>query len=350
MFPERYFALHGSYYGRNYGDTLILRIVANWMQEENVNVVLPFVDSNLEKREITGDSTQFPGFSNIAGLIYGPGGYFGEPPGSLKHRLRWSIRCFRRHLIWHNQLIKNDIPYMMVGMGVGPISNLLIRRKIVHIFKGAQYISVRDDVSKSYLVRWGVDADRIDVFPDVATTLKRKSEKFEEEKIRIGVHLPGCDKLKNAHILYEFIKGLCDKHQVYIIEDGEHQTQNRGQGLLKSLDGYSFELLSYEGPDRLTKALEGMSLVFTTKLHVGIVSYALNVPVISIPLHTKTKRFYEQINRQKYCIDPDLISTSVLSELFEEALVTRNVTNELLESADENRLLVKEFIRKVSFK
>ena len=73
--------LHGSYYCRNFGDTLILSIVNNWIKEYSQKTIvdLPFVTSEKEALEILNSKLQKTNFHELDGLIFGPGGYFGEP-------------------------------------------------------------------------------------------------------------------------------------------------------------------------------------------------------------------------------------------------------------------------------
>src|SRR6202007_2101045 len=46
----------------------------------------------------------------------------------------------------------------------------------------------------------------------------------------------------------------------------------------------------------------GVDGIVTTKLHVGIVGCAMEKPVISMPGHSKTPRFYKQVGLSEQCI------------------------------------------------
>ena len=61
--------VHGSYFGRNFGDTLILRIVVNWVREYNPQAIifLPFVTSDEEAIEILGHKNQEYRLSDMDG-------------------------------------------------------------------------------------------------------------------------------------------------------------------------------------------------------------------------------------------------------------------------------------------
>jgi len=344
---KKIIAVHGSYYGRNFGDTLILKIVADWVKDADPEMVveLPYVASDAEEIEILGVAKGFSGFSSLSGVIFGPGGYFGEPPKPFFQKLKWSAKCYKRHLSWLKRIHKYNIPYLIVGVGVGPISNVLLRRQVVKLFEGARLISVRDDVSKTFLVRWGVDPDRISVVPDVATTLRAASMGSQKSAKKIALHLPDVDQfVDSVNDVYEFVNDIADKYEIYIIEDGEGQLGNRNSGLLRALSERDYHLVYYEGPDKLLQKIEEMDVVLTTKLHVGIVGYALNKPVISIPMHTKTKRFYLQVGRNKYCVSPEKVSLNVLRGLFEECLTLKSFRNEIRDESLRNKLLVKQFI------
>src|SRR5690554_4740536 len=94
--------LHGAYSVRNFGDTLILKIVKEWINEHSpmVEVILPFATCEMESFEITNKPLNKIQIKELDALIFGPGGYFGEPPVNFLRRLRWTFRNYKKHLSW----------------------------------------------------------------------------------------------------------------------------------------------------------------------------------------------------------------------------------------------------------
>lgn len=348
--------LHGSYYGRNFGDTLILNIIKNWIEEASPNseIILPFVTSEQEAIEILGKPSSQKKIKELDGLIFGPGGYFGEPPGSFLNRFRWALRNYKRHLVWNNILYKNNIPYIIVGVGVGPLSFFFSRSKVVKLFNNAKRVSVRDKYSKEYLVKWGVKSEKIIVTGDVALTLKPDINlDLDKVKSRVAIHFPGMN-LENEGKLQDFIKFITflqRENDVFLLEDQAGQFgYNKKHSLKKVFEdhGLKIDVIQYINPNTLINNLQKIDLIITSKLHVGIVGYALGKKILSIPKHSKTVRFFEQIEQEKFCIPFQTINFSLLMEKYEELKYIDNSYNNQYNIAIKNKEIVFEFIKGLS--
>jgi len=341
--------LHGSYFGRNFGDTLILHIIKNWIEEysKDTKINLPRVKSKKEAQEILNAENLNVNIAELDGMIFGPGGYFGEQPGSFLRRLKWSIRNYNRHIRWNNKLFRSNVPYIIVGVGVGPLSFRFIRKGVVKLFKNADFVSVRDKYSKQYLIEWGIDPEKITIVPDVALTLQPEN-RTQNKIAKIALHYPN-DNLVNSGKLNEFvqfIRTIQDSNEIYLLEDSEGQYLNNNKNNIKNIlgdHGIVLPLIQYEGPKKLIKNLQNVDGIITTKLHVGIVGYSLGKKVLSIPNHTKTVRFYEQINREKFCIPLKKIDTGMLVDKFEQ-LNSMDSNNILFDDALKNKKIVFQFL------
>lgn len=324
---EKVVALHGSYFGRNFGDTLILWIIKTWIEEANQDfkVVLPFVNSKLEAFEILEKENGKEKLEDADALIFGPGGYFGEPPWGFLRKLRWTFRNYKRHLKWNRILYKNKIPYAIIGVGVGPLSFGFMRRKVVKLFKNAAIISVRDKYSKQYLIDWGIETSKIQVVSDVALTLSPKKDVNTKVSTRetVGIHLNNLSKytVDKQEAIIDFVIDLDNSHDLFLIEDVRNQVDFNKEGnvgyILKS-KGLTPKVLKYERPSKLIENLSSFNYLITSKLHVGIVGYATGIPVLSIPFHSKTIRFYEQIKRDRFCMYNRDFNKDLLLSLFSE--------------------------------
>src|SRR5690554_5036992 len=92
-------ALHGSYYGDNFGDTLFVIEYINWLKElqgyNNDNIFLPFAGDRV--RDLV-EVSNFAGIKSIYKsdvVVFIGGGYLGEPS---KRVGIWSLRLIIRHL------------------------------------------------------------------------------------------------------------------------------------------------------------------------------------------------------------------------------------------------------------
>jgi len=343
--------VHGSYFGRNFGDTLILRIVVNWVREYNPQAIifLPFVTSDEEAIEILGHKNPEYRLSDMDGLIFGPGGYFGEPSGGLIKRLIWSWRNFQRHIRWNKYLYKGKIPYMIVGVGVGPLSFPFIRKGVAKLFLNSKYIAVRDKYSLQYLIDWKVPKDRIYVYSDVALTLKPNPDiKTVKNKVAVHYTTPLIHDEYLVKSFIDFFKVINKEYDIYFIEDiyGQFSQRKSPYNLKYILDshGLIFPVIEYKNPQSLIEDLQSFDKIITSKLHVGIVAYSLGKRVLSIPQHPKTVRFYEQIERSEFCISNNTITTDLLLEKFEKLDSISNVNNVQIEKSIVNKDIVMSFL------
>ena len=350
-------AIHGSYYCMNFGDTLIISIIKNWVNEimPDSLINLPFVNSKEEGFQIMNGDEYItdPSLKNTKALIFGPGGYFGEPNSSIFKRTYWYLRNFFRHLYWNKKLFKNNIPYMIVGVGVGPIKNFLMRKKIIKLFKNAQFIAVRDKLSKQYLVSWGVPSNSIEVTKDVALTTQRNTEKQLNNKLKVGIHFSGDELTKygkmDAFIL--FVKYLITNYDVFLVEDEPNQSKNYRAGTLFDRlknENIIIPSIDYKSPELLLNDLQKFDCLITSKLHVGILGYSFLIPVLSVPKHQKTQRFYKQIGRSEFCLDFKSLETKFLIKKFEKCINSKISKNELKTESLKNKELIIKFIKNLN--
>lgn len=310
-------SLHGSYYPNNFGDVLILAIQAKWIKEiTGREVVLPYA-TNVYREAI--NSVSIKGVSGIKAssqLVYGAGGYLGEPP---EKKWKWGFNFFRKHVLPAEAAIKNNIEYSIIGPGVGPISNIFTRREIVRICNKAKRLAVRDVESKEYLVKYGVPEEKINVTVDVALSLShddlpnKSVTKIERllssiKGLIYGLHV-GVDM--DSTVFGEQAKTLLEETILFINEnieitpvliiDNNNSTQIKATEYLQKHINRECIIYKYEDIWDTVALLEKLDIVLTNKLHVGIVSYAMGTTCIAVPYHSKTQRFYKQIKRENLC-------------------------------------------------
>lgn len=323
-------SLHGAYFPNNYGDVLILAIQANWIREINNNeVALPFATdiyrTTIKASELKGkESIQKSDF-----LVYGAGGYLGEPP---KGNLKWSLNFLRNHLKPALIAKSSKVPYQINGTGAGPLSNIVTRNALTYIANNADSIIVRDTESQEYIGNFSKKNKLIHSSADVALSLTKKDldskiVDYVKEKylnfsgIKIGIHA-GADRFDTVHgsnvqifmdETIEFFNSHLDLTPVILI-DNDNDIQNEATKYLN--ENLKNNTVVYKHNDiwETTAILSELDSVITNKLHIGIVNYAMgNVP-ISFPYHSKTKRFYRQIGLNKLCIPIDQIERKIVLE------------------------------------
>lgn len=346
--------IHGSYYARNFGDTLIIKIIVDWVREYNPNVeiTLPFINSEKEAIEILGHTNKIIPFEELDGVIFCPGGYFGEPPGNFLHKLKWSVRNYKRHIQWNSLMYKKNIPFAIIGLGVGPLSIGFMKKNVIKLFSHTNHIAVRDKYSKQYLINWGIDQNKINQTTDVALTLQPKAD-IVEQKNSVALHFPATIWKDENQIneFVNFIKNIKDKYNISYFEDinGQFSRTKNEKNIRNILKKHNidFPVVVYENPSQLIASLQKFEKIITSKLHIGIVGYSLGKKLLSIPAHTKTIRFYEQIERSNFCIPFSEIKSENLTKAFDDLDTIDNSQNILRNSSLKNRDILYDFLNSI---
>jgi polysaccharide pyruvyl transferase WcaK-like protein len=348
-------AIHGSYYARNFGDTLIISIIVDWVKEiyPDSTINLPYCSSDSEAKEIMGSNNYIidPTLKNSKILIFGPGGYFGQPNFSFLRTNHWFYRNYKRHLCWNKKLYNKDIPYFIIGTGVGPLTNIFFRNKVKNLFSKAKLVAVRDINSFNYLKQWNVDMSNIKLTCDVALSVENSKINNKSTGL-LGLHFPGTT-LKNynkSDLFLKFLTILNNDFNIIIIEDGPGQYHTKDEksiyNKIRNNNELEVDVLEYKNPNVLIENLAKLDYIITSKLHVGILGYALKKQVLSIPLHQKTIRFYKQIDRENFCLNVKNISLNTLLETFDLLKKTPVSENIMFEESISTKFLLQNSIEK----
>lgn len=310
-------SLHGAYFPNNYGDVLILNIESNWIKEiTGKEISLPYATDIYRS---TLQSNQARGIESIEQadyMVYGAGGYLGEPPVK---KAKWSLKFIRDHLKPVLQAKKHKTPYSIIGAGAGPITPFYGRQSLKYIANNAEIVAVRDKESKAYLDKLVKHPEKVFVTADVALSLTKEAipsdvrdkimnDYLNFEGIKIGVHI-GADRHSSedgdkVQMIIDETLEFFKKNEEYtpvLIIDNENDVQLEAVDYIKSKLNTDCVVYTHHDIWETTALLSELDTVLTNKLHIGIVNYAMgNIP-ISFPYHTKTERFYSQIELNQLC-------------------------------------------------
>lgn len=326
----KYVYIHGSYYGNNYGDVLLVDLFAKKIKEFGFEPVFPF--ANEFYKEQTGVEIGLK-HSVFCGIFCG-GGYLGEP--STK-KLRWSFRNYYRHSKAYKLMIGNQLRYGVFGVGFGPLTFNPFKAVAIDILKNADKVMVRDKKSADYFLQYSNRRDT-EIAADVVISLEKSDipsaakESVEEKwgrifsnKSIIGIHVT--NKFKDEST-FQYIKSAIkelanknpDTHFVFIA-DGKSRLNRKlqqtidAEDIASNLNENQYSFYAYENHWEMTYLLSKLSLVITSKLHVGIVSTAMKVSVVSLPYHSKTIRYYKQVNAEERCLENPKSSEEVYNHI-----------------------------------
>lgn len=347
-------SLHGSYFCINYGDILLIKIFYEWIKNAypKYDICMPLLDTKLIK-ELPECKRGIINFLKSDLLIFCGGGYFGEKPS---HKQYWAFRNFFRHGLLGLIAFIFHIPYAIIGVETGPITAKWFRKVVVFICKRAKVVIVRNEESKDFLTKNGVEgvSNSLDAVLSLSEIVPIKN--IEDTKKIIAIHI--AEILQHKQQYLEFCKNLIDvlkedsiDVQIKFIFDNPINDRIHHYEDLFSLFSdakISYEILLYTDHETTIREINESTHVITTKLHVGITGAALNKPVLSLYIHPKTIRLHKQIGNLEYCFpvkDAGQITKVKIRDFFKRTFV---LPEENLQGALKNKYALYNFIKKYS--
>ncbi len=302
---RRRVALHGCYNTLNFGDVLLLDLLARHVAARpDTRAFNPWPPA--AKTAKTGERGLL-GCLRADAAVFGGGGYLTDAGGRSTRRLsRYSLPA----RLWRT----TRTPYCIVGAGIGPPLTGRGARHAATVFRGARYAAVRDDASRALLAERGIDVRNVEVTADLALSLRRDDIDQSNHAAaatrlgtappgvrRLGVHLAVAGltaQLVNA-IAAALAKGLAGDADgvevVWLFDHGDADAPVVADISRRHLP--RFRVLGRQPVWPTIALLSALDGVITTKLHVGIVAWAVGTPPCGFSAHGKTRRFYEQVGR-----------------------------------------------------
>lgn len=302
MTIQRKAALHGCYNNGNFGDLLLAEIVQHRLQRAlGWKVLVPSRDCN-------GRVAVLFRIAQSDMLLFGGGGYFTDRESitGLVALTKYFIAAFIMKLLRK--------PSYVVGVGVGPVRYRISKMMIARIASWANAISVRDEESRRVLVNAGVDSERVRVACDLALVLgdEEAAKSYvhapppKSASRRFGVHLESIFNRapEEAMAIWEVLLEMAGANTTLVVIS-DHGTAFsifcRDYLSRKTCIRTHVEIIEFQGIAQLLQTIASCDGILTSKLHVGIVAYALGVPPFSLWTHQKVPRFYKQIGRAEFC-------------------------------------------------
>ena len=282
----------GHYWTDNFGDVLLRDLMVKYLKQTcNVNKVIKINKEDYQRAG--GKIGKLLYLLNFAFksdfVVFGGGGYL--ETGSLGYRNTSSLFSFFLLAI----LIKLSFKkFCIAGVGVGPNVDGLSGLFIKMICLLSSDITIRDNESKRLLESLNIKKT-INVEADAAIVVANDYQNDKPNSTIIALHLllrgNEFDSLKES--LIDLIHNLPAHYDLHIISD--HGPIGAEKELL-TLCTRKITLLECKSSKQFIDFLATCHMVVTTKLHVGIVTYALGRGIYNIYRHPKCLRFYEQIN------------------------------------------------------
>lgn len=301
--------IHGSYYRKNFGDYLLIKRLVNEFEPGNVR--LPFASQQVLNEFKDIKKMKWSELLSVKQCVYGGGGYLGEPPEGVD---RWSIGFVKRHFIPFVILKVFCVPVKIIGAGLGPISSLWLKPIVRFMLEKAETVKLRDEESINYALNI-TDKVKYELVTDLA-----QDKAFLESEIvaklpadfpakyialHIGAHLSNNIE---SYLVEKIKKSVLSGFSIVYFSDSPGHNQNLKNSNfflneILNIQGIIIKKVYYESASEVLSIINNASGVITGKLHTGIVACTFDTPVLSIPLHHKTKRYYKHIGHEDFCLN-----------------------------------------------
>lgn len=347
-------SLHGSYFGKNYGDILLVNLFAKWIRSScpNTEINMP-LGARSTAPDLDYDTTGIMNLLRSKALIFCGGGYFGEKP---KHYQRWAIRNFKRHGIIGLLAVLFHIPFAIIGVEFGPISSCWFRKFCIWLAKHASVVVVRNEESLNFLSYNGISnavlsADAVLTLSDVIKP--NNNNNIEVPNIVIHMDIITVSYLDSTLLLIKSItdaaKETFSDFNLLIISDGTERWFDQPSFVpvltYLSQNKINYKIYPYETCQKLIDIINSSQYIITTKLHVGITSLALGKNTFSVWTHPKTPRLHKMAENEHNCVALSAIGSDIGNRLESFFRSSHYALNQcLIELARGNRIELEHFL------
>jgi polysaccharide pyruvyl transferase CsaB len=208
------------------------------------------------------------------------------------------------------------------AQGVGPVKNKVFRFLIEKVLNRVDYISVRDDKSKTFLEKLGIKKNKINSIDDPVFALNisnlelDQKEKKDDEIKNIGISVRNWHQNSYLDSLADFLNTLGEKNNISITIIPFHQ--GKDVEISKKLQGMlevDSRLRSYtDNLDEVNEFYKKLDLFIGVRLHSLIFSVVNGIPFIGISYDPKTDSLIEEMG-------------------YQDKITTENITVEKLQSS-----------------
>lgn len=339
----------GHYHTKNFGDILLRDIFV-----ENIRK-----NCNVEEVNTIDVSTWHPlsAFNKVKYLlnaiihndvfIYGGGGYLNCDSGKLSWMklLRYFIPTLVIKLLGKK--------YAIFGVGVGPNLYSVGCSMVRFIINNAEVVNIRDADSIKLLRGIGVKKE-ITKTADAAFSLSfnerydLKPRTIDKKTIAMHLMLREGEKDKVNSLVETVIDKYANTHNILFFSD--NGTLGKEKCYFKNIIiNNNIEIHENLNCQQVVDVLNRSDIVYTTKLHISIVSYMMNKRVYGLYRHKKTQAFYEMIDEVDNSCFIDKVDKSIIDKWTNDVDLLTNynleIKSELMNLANTNFENLYEFLK-----
>lgn len=309
--------IHGAFQNENFGDILLVETLVDKLGLDKDELLLSnscdYVSVTLGIRKAS-----FLNKLLCKRYLFCGGGYLGE---RKKNLFKWYVQFYLNHMSTFIICFLFAKSYVIYGVGFGPINNIFTRFVLYYFLKGSKGNYLRDAESVSYFKKYFQNLSNVVQTYDLVLSHndsfyinKYNLVKAEPSKHTIVIHLPG--KKENFAIRSDIISRITEK-----FDDSKFVflSDNSINSYPDYFDCSKTDFMYiYKDQRSVLNTLFNADIIFTSKLHVGIFSALFSKLPVSIYAHPKTKRFYDQIDRNNLCFELDCFDFDAFDSFLDE--------------------------------
>ncbi len=328
----------GNYGAGNLGDEMILAGMLKLFREHSPKLKITVFSSNPKETSklykvksvlkfpsgirsfikfLFSNKKQIKALKNCDYFILGGGGLFGEL--TFKANIIWGIQGF--------MALRHKKSLIIYGQSIGKLKGKIKKFIVKKLFKKADYISLRDNVSKSRLEELGIKKEIL-VSPDLAFNLVSPPP-LKKRKKQIIVALRQLNYLPNSFIkeISDFLsKLISEKYKILFVkfQNGEKNDENLHKKILKTIRKnsnmeYVKKIPYTKDFNKILQVFSESEFVLGMRLHSIISAMKTKTPFLGINYATKIQDLLKDFNLEKHSTDIKNIKSEELLKSFQEA-------------------------------
>lgn len=240
------------------------------------------------------------------------------------------------------KLMKNKI--VMLSQGIGPIINEKSIKAVESTLTLVDYITVRDNHSKEFLVKIGVDEKKIFLSTDPVINLRKDDSFINASQGTKKV----CFSLRNwkdsdvtgkiSKLAERLIENGMECHFIPFYHKEDLQLIDQIEEILGNKAVYYKDKLSTNNAFDIIKTMDVMVGV---RLHSLIFAAAANVPIVAVSYDHKVDHFVNSVNMKIACTIDDIDENIIYNEIIDKINNENEEKAMLFKSVEKLRELTK---------
>jgi len=186
------------------------------------------------------------------------------------------------------------------AQGIGPVNNQINRKLLKWVGNKADFISLRDNKSRTILIKFGINSQLIKVYADPVFSLqpKIKVNYFKGKKPIIGIVVRPWGNNNYLKPLVEAIEYIAclTKARVVIIPFHYYQDQKISQQLKEQLAINADVLEGLYSPEEMLNIFSSLDFCIGIRLHSLVFAALCKVPFVGISYDPKVTAFLRRMD------------------------------------------------------